>query len=294
MDRPLPHLPPLNALRAFEAAGRHLNFRLAAEEIGVTQGAVAQQVRGLEARLGVTLFDRRPRGLALTDAGRAYLAPIRRAFALIEAATADLAPRRSVLTISVPPSFAPKWLVPRLGRFTAQNPDVEVRVEASDRLANFQSDGIDIAVRQGRPPFGPGLRSDLLFPATYFAVCSPELRDGQAPLRQPSDLARHVLLHDTHGLWPLYLERLFPDDPPPGLRGMNFSQTSLSIDAALAGQGVALACAPLVEADLAAGRLCRPFDAEVEADLGFHVVMPRQPRNPESVARMRDWLLAQG
>lgn len=287
-------LPPLNALRAFEAAGRHLNFRLAAEEIGVTQGAVAQQVRGLEARLEVRLFDRRPRGLALTDAGRAYLAPLRRAFAMIEAATAELRPRRPVLTISVPPSFAPKWLVPRLGRFTDRNPDIDVRVDASERLANFQSDGIDIAVRQGRPPFGPGLRADLLFAATHFAVCSPALVAGTAPLHDPADLARHVLLHDAHGLWPLYLDRLFAGSPPPGLRAMNFSQTSLSIEAALAGQGVALACAPLVEADLAAGRLVRPFDMAIEADFGFHIVTPRQPRHPETVRRMRDWLVAQG
>ncbi|MEM7224579.1 MAG: transcriptional regulator GcvA [Pseudomonadota bacterium] len=286
-------LPPLNALKAFEAAGRHLNFRLAAEEMGVTHGAVAQQVRGLEARLGVKLFDRLPRGLRLTDDGRKYLAPLQRAFELIAKATEEVVPRQSVLNISVTPSFATKWLVPRLGDFNRRNPQIDVRVDASQGLANFQSDGVDIAVRQGKPPFGSGLVAEFLLPLAFYPVCSPRLLDGDPPLRSPEDLAHHVLLHDSHGLWPIYLEKVFAGKPHRTARAMNFSQTSLAVDAAVAGQGVALASDPFVIDELAAGRLCRPFDQAITGDLGFYVVAPRKPRKPEGVQRMRDWLIAQ-
>lgn len=290
---PLSRYPPLNALRAFEAAGRHLNFRLAAEEIGVTQGAVAQQVRGLEAVLNRKLFDRLPRGLALTEDGRKYLTPVQRALQLIVDATDEIRPRQAVITVSVTPSFATKWLVPRLGGFLDANSELDVRVVASQGLANFQSDGVDIAVRQGRPPFGPGLVSDLLYPFEFYPVCSPALQVGDHPIRRLKDLAHHVLLHDTHGLWPVFLEEASGGRPPTITRALKFSQTSLAIDAALAGQGIALASDPMVEDDLAAGRLCRPLDVTIRTEIGFHVVAPRTPRNPVHVARMHDWLIAQ-
>lgn len=286
-------LPPLNALKAFEAAGRHLNFRLAAEEIGVTHGAVAQHVRALEARMGVKLFKRLPRGLALTDEGRKYLTPIARAFALIADATEDLQPRQAELTISVTPSFATKWLVPRLGHFTESHPDIDVTVDAAQGLANFQDDGIDIAVRHGTPPFGPGLVAVPLFVEDFFAVCHPRLLEGEHALKAPADLAHHVLLHDAHGLWPLFLEQLFAGKAKPALRSISFNQTALAVDAAVAGQGVALVSEPLVSAELEDGRLCRPFAQSITGGLGFFVVTPRTPRKPETVQRMREWLLSQ-
>jgi len=289
----LNRLPPLNALKAFEASGRHLNFRLAAEEIGVTHGAVAQHVRALERRIGVKLFERLPRGLALTDEGRRYLAPVRRAFELIADATEELCPQPAVLTISVTPTFATRWLVPRLGQFTKSHPDIDVRVDASQGLANFQSDGIDIAVRQGRPPFGPGLVAEQLFPEEFYAVCSPSLLDGEHALRTPEDLAHHVLLHDTHGLWPLYLEKVFAGKARPKSRSMNFSQTSLAVDAAIAGQGVALVSHLFAADEVAAGRLCLPFGCSIASEFGFFVVTPRKPRKPKVVQRMRDWLISQ-
>ncbi len=286
-------LPPLNALKAFEAAGRHLNFRLAAEEIGVTHGAVAQHVRALEARMDVKLFHRQPRGLALTDEGRKFLAPVRRAFEMIAEATEELRPHLAELTISATPSFASKWLVPRLGSFTESHPQIDVTVDAATGLANFQDDGIDIAVRQGKPPFGPGLVATPLFPQELYAVCSPRLLEGQHPLRSPDDLAHHVLLHDAHGLWPLFLEEVFPEKQKPTPRSMNFNQTSLAVDAAVAGQGVALVSDPLVTSELADGRLCRPFEHSITGAFGFFVVAPRSPRNPDSVHCMREWLLSQ-
>ena len=286
-------LPPLKALRAFEAAGRTLNFRLAADEIGVTQGAVAQQVRGLEAALNAKLFERLPRGLALTEEGRKYLAPVQSAFQLIADATDDLLPRQAVLTISVTPSFANRWLVPRLGRFTGSHPELDVRVVASKDVANFQSDGVDIAVRLGRPPFGPGLTAELLYPYECYAVCSPALQAGAHPIRKPEDIVQHTLLHDTHGLWPLYLEKACGGKAMAIRRALKFSQTSLAIDAALAGQGVALASHHMVEDDLAAGRLCRPLDITIKSTFGFYIVAPRTPRNAEHVRLMRDWLISQ-
>ncbi|SLN65678.1 LysR substrate-binding domain-containing protein [Ruegeria meonggei] len=279
-------LPPLNALRAFEASARHLNFRLAAEELGVTQGAVAQQVRGLEARLAETLFDRLPRGLALTDAGRRFHAPLRRAFRLIEDAVHELSGDRQI-TLSVTPSFASKWLVPRLPDFTAQHPEIEVRIDAREQLADFRGDGVDLAVRQGRAPFGQGLTAEPLFSTNFIPVCSQVLA---REIKQPKDLLRHVLLNDTHGLWPLFLERAAVEGKA---RVMNFSQTSLAIDAALSGQGVALANEALVSAELVSGQLVQPLPEVLIEDLGFYVVTPKHPRQPALVTAMKDWLLTQ-
>lgn len=283
-------LPPLNALKAFEAAGRHLNFRVAAVEIGVTQGAVAQQVRNLERRLGVQLFTREPRGLSLTDEGRRYLQPLACAFEMIAEATEELQPQGSV-TISVTSSFAAKWLVPRLGAFAEANPDIPIKVDASDRLANFQSDGVDIAVRQGAPPFAPGLMAELLAPLDLIPVCSPALLAGRHPLRRPEDLVHQVLLQDAHGFWPLFLQQVLGHTPR--IRSMAFSLTALAIDAAANGQGVALASRIFVEEERAAGRLCCPFEAPLESDLGFYSLAPHNPRQAQRVARVRAWLQEQ-
>ncbi len=285
-------LPPLNALKAFEASARHLNFRVAAEEIGVTQGAVAQQVRNLERRLGLQLFKREARGLTLTDEGRRYMQPVQHAFEMIAKATQELQPQ-SAITISVTSSFAAKWLVPRLGGFAEANPDIHIKVDASDRLANFQSDGVDIAVRQASPPFAAGLTAELLSPLDLVAVCSPLLLEGAHPLRQPADLVHHVLLQDSHGFWPLFLEQLFGDTPKPRVRTMDFSLTALAIDAAVNGQGVALASSLFVEEERTAGRLCCPFDARLQSSLGFYTLAPRKPRQPQLVTRVRHWLTEQ-
>jgi len=180
----LARLPPLNALKGFEASGRHLNFRPA-------------------------------RGLALTEEGRKYHTPIQRAFELISAASNELRPQQDVITISVTPSFATKWLVPRLAHFTAANPDLNVQIVAPPDLANFRDDGIDLAVRQGRAPKVAGLVSAPLFPSEFYAVCSPALLDGKHPLLTPEDLKHHVLLLDGHGLWPLYIEQVFGGKPSP-------------------------------------------------------------------------------
>ncbi|WP_037308902.1 transcriptional regulator GcvA [Ruegeria halocynthiae] len=287
------NLPPLNSLKAFESSGRHLNFRLAAEELGVTQGAVAQHVRALEDLLKIKLFERHARGLSLTDEGRKYLPPVRRAFDMIAEATGNLSAQSAVVTISSTPSFATRWLVPKLGSFAQDHPDIQVRLDASNNRANFQTDGVDIAVRQGKPPFGPGLVAEPLLAAQLIAVCHPDLASGPDPIQSPRDLLNHVLLEDTHGQWPLFLEAALEERPVKDVKTMTFSQTSMAIDAALASQGIALANPEFVEADLMANRLCQPVEFSMETDEGYYVVAPREPRNPVIVSIVRRWLAEQ-
>lgn len=285
--------PPLNALRAFEAAARHLNFRLAADELGVTQGAVAQQVRHLEDVVEVQLFRRLPRGLALTREGLEYFSSVQRALQIISDATDALGQRPTVLAVSTTPSFASKWLIPRLSDFGRLHPDIEVRVIADERLASFRADGVDIAIRLSKPPFPAGLVAELLFPLDIFAVASPKLLDGDSPIRTPADLAKHVLLHDAHDLWPEFIDKLGGKGRADPTKGPRFSQSLLAIDAAVAGQGIALTSEPLVERDIAEGRLRRVFDFSFPMSLGFYVVFPQANAHSEALDAMRRWLFAQ-
>jgi LysR family transcriptional regulator, glycine cleavage system transcriptional activator len=285
-------LPSLNGLRVFEVVMRHLNFRLAAEELGVTQGAVAQQIRGLEAELGLKLFERQPRTLAPTEAGRSYVGNISRAFELITEATEALRPEPRHLTISVTPTFASKWLMPRLPDFTSGHPDIDLRILATDRLSNFQTDAVDLAVRLGQPPFGPGLNAELLFEQVVVAVGSPLLIDRLGRPDESDNLARYPLLHDAHSSWPQFLERALVRAQATPAKNIRFNQTALAIDAAIAGQGLALTNLCFVEDDIASGRLVRLFPTELRAGSDFYIVSPRRPRHPESVSRVRAWLRA--
>ncbi|MDO6667817.1 LysR substrate-binding domain-containing protein [Paracoccus sp. 1_MG-2023] len=282
-------LPPLNGLRAFAAAGRHLNFRAAAEDLGVTQGAVAQQVRGLEDHLGLRLFLREPRGLTFTEEGRAYHAAVSRAFLQLSEATAALRAAPSRVTISVTPTFASKWLIPRLAEFTEAHPGIDLRITATERVSSFHADGIDLAVRQGRPPFGASLRADLLFAQEVVAVCSPNLIAGRDLPLGAADVSRMVLLHDSHDLWPRFIEAAFGDGTELS-RGVRFNQTTLTIDAALAGQGIALASRFLVQRDLKAGHLVQPLNCALDGGLDFHLLTRRQGAS-DAALRVRDWLL---
>lgn len=291
MAEGFPRLPPLNGLRVFEVVTRHLNFRLAAEELGVTQGAVAQQIRGLETELGLKLFERQPRTLALTEAGRSYTANIRRAFELIAEATDALKPEPRHLTISVTPTFASRWLIPRLPDFTAAHPDIDLRIVASDRLSSFQTDAVDIAVRYGRPPFGPGLNAELLFEQMIVSVASPLLLEKLGPPDESDNLTRYALLHDAHNFWPQFLERAYPNGASAATKNIRFNQTSLAIEAAIAGQGLALASLFFVQEDIAAGRLARPFMTELRVGSDFYLVSPRKRRHPEPIADVWNWLL---
>lgn len=284
-------LPPLNGLRAFEAAGRQLSFRGAAEELGVTQGATAQQVRSLEARLGIRLFVRLPRGLDLTEEGRAYHSAVSRAFTALADATEQLRPQTMAVTVTVTPTFAAKWLVPRLPEFTDVHPEIELRVLATERVQSFHADGVDLAVRQANPPFGSGVQADLLFRQEVVAVCAPGLLPtGQAS--QAEDLARLTLLHDPHDLWPQFWVSAFGEDVAAPRKGIRFSQTTLSLDAALAGQGVALASRFFVSRDVREGRLVLLTDASLEEGRDFYLLMPRKRGRPGAADAVRNWMLA--
>lgn len=246
-------LPPLNGLRAFDVAGRRLNFRAAADEMGVTQGAVAQQIRQLEAHLGVTLFERLPKGLALTSAGRSYHARVAVAFAELRAATLQLRPEPGKVMISVTPTFASKWLIPNLPDFSDKHPEIDLRVLATEKVSSFYSDGIDLAVRQGSPPFGAALDATLLFKQDVIAVVAPRLVENLRPPYIPEMLSHLPKIHDTHDLWPKVLTEWNITDQSK--RGLRLSQTALAVDAAISGQGAALVSRFLVASDIAAGNL---------------------------------------
>ncbi len=288
MTEPLGRMPSLNALRAFEATSRHLNFRLAGLELGVTQGAVAQQVRALEAELGLKLFERLPRTLALTSNGQRYIVGVRRAFELLAQATESLVPQPLRLTVSVTPTFATKWLIPRLDGYTRRHPGVDLRILATERLAHFHNEAVDLAVRYGRPPFGPGLSADLLFEECLVAVCSPRWQERSA---QAGEGIAQVLLHDAQSPWEPYFEQCAPQARVVAARALHFNQTTLAIDAAVMGQGLALAQQEFVAPDLAAGRLVRAFPEALRTGAGYFLVHPRKQRHPEPVAQVRRWLL---
>lgn len=282
-------IPPLNAIKAFDAAGRHLNFRAAAAEINVTQGAVAQQVRALEAHLGLRLFERHHRGLAFTGPGRAYHEQVARAFVLLQDATANLRPEPTKVTISVTPTFASKWLIPNLPSFTADHPDIDLRILATESVLSFHSDGVDLAVRQAVPPFGAGLDAKLIFHQDIVALCAPELAAGANLPLAPEAIREMTLLHDTHNLWPAFLKHVAGIELDPAPRGLRFSQTSLSIDAALAGQGIALASRFLVAREIAAGRLVQPIAGVMRAESDFYLLAQRTPNRRQAVRAAIDW-----
>ena len=282
--------PNLNLLRTFDAAARHLNFRIAAEELNVTQGAVAQQVRRLEADLGFQLFYRKARGLTLTPVGRDYHGPVHRALSIIGEATQNLKPMSTWVTVSVTPSLASKWLVPRLAAFTASHPDIELRTVATEELANFQNDGVDLSIRQGRPPFGEGLRNKLLAPLNLCAVCSPDYAEAADRVNRVEDFAAHQLIQDSHSHWRALFERTGLPLPP---RTLQFNQTALAMDAAANGQGVTLAPRLLVASDLAQGRLVELWQDRQPDESGFYIVCPKRPKPNRARDAVIEWALSE-
>ncbi|HLZ77347.1 transcriptional regulator GcvA [Phenylobacterium sp.] len=302
MERPTEQrrrLPPLNALRAFEAAARHLNFSRAADELSVTPGAVSQQIQNLEDYVGAALFKRTPKGLLLTDAAQTALPALREAFdRLAEAAsllTAAVDGRR--LTLTAPPSFAAKWLVPRLGAFEQAHPQVDVWLSAAIELVDLTAGEVDVAIRYGAGRY-PGLEVHRLFSETVIPVASPEHLANQ-PLSTPADLANHILLHDgspdlddSCPDWSMWLAArgLKTID---GMRGPRFNQSSLVIEAAVNGRGVALAKRTLAQADLEAGRLVAPLQIATAVDFAYYLVHPKAKGRLPQVKAFVSWIEAQ-
>lgn len=287
-------LPPLNALRAFEASARLLSFTKAAQELGVTQAAISHQVKALEAWLGIPLFRRQNRQVLLTDSGQTYFQEVRKALDHLAVGTDRLLKRdhAGVLTVSTLISFAAKWLVPRLGRFRLRHPEIDVRIAAGDHLVDFESEDVDIAIRYGRGQWS-GLHVDRLFGEEIFAVCSPLLLEGPCPLRVPSDLRHHTLLHDTmREDWQMWLGAAGLSDIDPS-RGYSFSHSDMLLQAAIDGHGVALGRSVLVADDLAAGRLMKPFDLSLTAESAYYVACPESTAKRPKIVVFRDWLLAE-
>jgi LysR family glycine cleavage system transcriptional activator len=288
-------LPSLNGLRAFEAAARLRSFTLAAAELNVTQTAISHQIRRLEEQLGIKLFIRQNRALALTRQAQDYLPSVRTAFEDLRRATARLhrAEQEERLTVSTTASLATKWLVSRVAAFQDANPGMEVRITTSTHLVDFHREEVDIAVRYGRGVW-PGLRAHWLMAERLFPVCSPALLNGANPLRQPADLAHHTLLHTSlpRDEWNLWLTAAGLPHAIAARRGLSFDLGFMAIQAAVEGLGIALGRSHLVEADIAAGRLVAPFDTELPRDAGYYVVTPEATADTTKIALFRDWLIA--
>lgn len=287
-------LPPLKALRAFEAGARHLSFTKAAEELNVTQAAISHQVRVLEEHLGLSLFRRYTRRLALTEEGRSLLPAVSEALDLIAQAVADLdsGVTRRRLTVSLTHSFAGKWLVRRLGRFRQAHPEIDLRLHHSMEVADFARDEVDMAVRWGRGGW-PGVESDFLKAEVVALVCSPALLEGAHPLREPADLRHHTLLHDyDYDDWAQWLRAAGVTDVDPR-SGPIMDETAIVLQAAIDGQGVAIADVTILADDLAKGRLVQPFDQELPSEYAHYVVYPPGALKQPKVKAFRDFLLAE-
>jgi LysR family transcriptional regulator, glycine cleavage system transcriptional activator len=287
-------LPSLNALKAYEAAARHESFTRAAEELCVTQGAVSHQVKALETELGVRLFNREAQGLTMTEAGRVYLGVVRDALDRIAAGTERLLERQNsgVLTVSTSPNFASKWLVHRLGRFAAAHPAIDLRISATLHHVDFAREDVDVAVRHGGS-MPAGLDVARLFSEELFPVCNPDLVRGRKGLRKPEDLARRTLVHlDNREDWAKWLKAAGAGSVDPS-RGPILNQASMAIDAAVSGQGVALARTALAAWDLICRRLVRPFALALPVAYAYWIVCPQATAKEPKIVTFRDWLLAE-
>ncbi len=295
------NLPPLNGLRTFEAAARLLNFSRAAEERHVTPSAVSHQIKDLEERIGVVLFQRSRRSLILTDAGDVLLRGVHAAFGALSRAMDDLdaLTHTPVLTVSVPPSVAMKWIVPRLETFRERHPDIDVRISTDMELPDLMSGDVDIAVHYGNGDY-PGLVSELLVENSVAPMCSPRFLEGATPLRRPEDLSRFTLLHDIGGDefgnpaydWGTWLSAHGVENVDATL-GLRFNTSADVLNAAVAGAGVAIGKTALAVDDLKSGRLVCLFDAIVAEKAAYYVVCANVPARSVKIAAFRDWLFSE-
>jgi LysR family glycine cleavage system transcriptional activator len=286
-------LPSLNAVKAFEAAARSKSLTRAAEELYVTPGAVSQQVKALEAELGLKLFNRERQRLVITEAGREYLAVVRDALDQLALGTERLTQRQrsNVLTVSVSLDFAAKWLVSRLGRFAENHPEIDLRVAASDQRIDFAREDVDLAVRHGDGRW-PELEVERLCAEQLFPVCSPKLISSRKRITSASDLLKFPLLRlDDWSNWGRWFDAagLTTQATP----GPVLNRASMLIDAAVDGQGIALARTALAALDLIHGRLVRPVDLSLEMPNTFWIVSPKRTARTPKIAVFREWLLTE-
>lgn len=306
------HPIPLNALRAFEAAARHLSFKKAAQELFVTPAAISHQIKLVESSLGVTLFHRLTRAITLTSAGNVLLPRLSDGFARIAQAVEQVRAYENdaTLTVNAPPSFAAKWLMPRLQRFISSHPEIDIRIIASMRFVESHPHDAalhltgrdtgpldaDIDIRFGNGNY-PQCRADLLFRLSVTPLCSPKLIDGIRPLRKPSDLRHHLLLHDDTQFgrdnrpdWVQWLKNVGADEVDPS-RGLHFNHTMLGLEAAIDGLGVVLSSKELAARDVDAGRLVAPFDYSMVLPDSYYLVSAENAAIRPKIAAFRNWLL---
>lgn len=304
----LPRLPPLNALRAFEAAARLLSFKKAATELSVTPAAISHQIKLLEEFLDLALFHRLTRALELTPEGAAMLPKVQEGFASLAAAVEATRRKETggIVTLCAPPSFAARWLVPRLGNFTRAHPDIDLRLSSSVAMIDQverdpepagDEHAYDLMIRFGRGVY-PGYAVDRLFSPAYVPVCSPSLIEGNFPLRTPADLRRHTLIHDAtvpeldeRPGWDKWLELAGVGYLKNEMRAIHFQDGALALAAAVAGQGVALAARPMVSADVADGRLATPFPLSIPSRYAYFVSTPTTTAKRPTVLALRTWLI---
>ncbi len=289
------HLPPINALRTFEAAARHGSFKKAAEVLHMTPSAVSHQIKSLEELLGVALFRRATRKVHLTEPGRAYLPAVREALELLRAATARVTakPDKAVLNISAAPSFAVGWLMPRLSAFQVAHPEIETRLNASIEMIDFADSDIDLTIRHTAKVDTPGLTAHRLMEEELIPVASPQLLERQ-PLRNQADLAQVQLIHAVPrmGRWRAWL-RAMGADKIDAEAGPKFDHDAMAVQAALSGMGVAIVSRGLVAKQLADGTLVAPFPHDLHSDLAFWLVYPRYRGDDPAIRAFRDWLFQQ-
>lgn len=288
-------LLPLNALRAFDAAARHMSFKHAADDLAVTPAAISQQIRSLEDFLGVDLFRRTNRSLVLTDAAQLSLGPLKEGFEKLEEAVDIITDSitSNVLRVSVSPSFASKWLVPRIAGFYERRPDAIVKINATMQVADFKAEDVDVAIRYGLGNYD-GLESEELLRETIFPVCAPDMFDGEAAT--PCAVLNHTLIHDDSTVedesapnWTMWLKAAGVS-PPEGVPALHFNTNALAIEAAVAGRGIALARSAIAEEDIKAGRLITPFGEAVPIDFAHYIVYPKEKIKNERVQDFIEWL----
>lgn len=306
------HQVPLNALRAFEAAARHLSFKNAAEELHVTPAAISHQIKLVEETLGVTLFHRLTRAISLSSAGQMFLPRLSEGFAHIAAAVEQVRAyeNEGTLTVNAPPSFAAKWLMPRLHRFVTNHPEIDIRIIASMRFVeahphdstltrtshDTSPPDADIDIRFGNGSY-PHCRADILFRVSVTPLCSPKLLDSIRPLRKPADLRHHMLLHDDTQFgrddkpdWVQWLKNVGADEVDSS-RGLHFNHTMLGLEAAIDGLGVVLSSKELAARDLEAGRLVAPFDYSMVLPDSYYLVSAENASVRPKISAFRNWLL---
>jgi LysR family transcriptional regulator, glycine cleavage system transcriptional activator len=288
------NLPPLYAVLCFSAVGRKSSVKMAAEELHVSPAAVSQQIAKLEKTLGIQLLIRSTRRVELTEAGRTYLREVEPALRRIAEATQRVTrkPERLAVTVSCTVGFAMQWLLPRLPGFQALEPGVDVRINTTNRLVNLLTEEIDFAVRHGSGTY-PGLEVERLINDRLHPVCSPALLPEGARLTSPADLADFPLLHDEHRRdWAMWLRSVGADNIDPD-RGPIFVESKGAIDAAVAGQGIALMRKSMVRDELSSGKFIIPFDTPIDTPIAYYLVYDSTVLLQKHNERFRKWIVAQ-